>query len=206
VVHRPPDGRVCRSRPRPPRHHRRVLRPQVQREPRLGQLENARQVFSDPNLYQGAGGERVGDLKKLGAALGLGDLKGTSNIDVARAVANQLTLQARSLNGGMPGSLSDSDRNFLARMSTSLDNNPDANQRILDIYDRAHRRAVEADDLRQQYVQDHGQLDEGFRSLLAQRWTPENKRIDAANAEREKAASKPPAATGKRPPLDSIFK
>lgn len=117
-----------------------------------------------------------------------------------------MVLEARTLNGGMPGSLSDKDMVFLGKMTAGLSNTPEANQRILDIYSQLHKRRVELDNQRQSYVDDSEAhplgLDNGFKKQINDKWAVENAARDKAMTAAEAAAPK----TAKRPPLGDIFK
>ena len=142
----------------------------------VGVLRNA---LSNPDVYQGAGGESLASLKKLGSTLGL-DFKETADADVAQAVANRLTLESRALSGGMPGSLSDKDLVFLKDANVGLNKGAAANQRILDIYETLHNRNIERNALRGEYVSKNGMINEGFNTMLSQKWASENAARDKA--------------------------
>jgi hypothetical protein len=64
----------------------------------------------------------------------------------------------------MPGSLSDSDREFLRSMSVSLGNSPEANRRLVEYYMRIQSKNIALEQMRRQYVQEHGRIDENFRT------------------------------------------
>jgi len=166
----------------------------------LTQTQTLRQLLSAPGVYQGAGGEQVLALKKVGNAFGM-NFEGVADADVARAMGNQLTLQLRQLAGGMPGSLSDKDLAFLQQANIGLDKSPEANQRLLDIYEQLHSRTIERDKLRAEYVAgNNGRFDSaGFNKMLGERW-------DAENKARDEAAKAAPTTPKARPPLSSIFK
>lgn len=100
---------------------------------------------------------------------------GVADAELLRALGSQFALKLRdpSMGGGMPGSLSDSDRMFLASMAPGLENTPEGNRKLVDYFRRVSQRAVDVEKLRQQYIQQHGRLDEGFRSAVSQ-WAQQN--------------------------------
>lgn len=160
-------------------------------------VDELRRVLSNPNVYQGIGGDWVASARKLYANMGMGDPQAVSDADVAKALSNKLALQLVQ-NGGnklLPGSFSDSDRKFVTQMSTSLDMSPAANQRMLDIYDRMNKRNAEAEAVRAKHLEANGGIYmPGFRKEIAdlnKRWEQENKERDAS------VKSSPDAQTSK---------
>jgi hypothetical protein len=133
-------------------------------------VADARAALSDPNLKQGIDGPARQMLNKSYAALGFGDASTVANGDVASALSNKLALQMVNAGGTklLPGSFSDSDRKFVVQMSTSLSNSREANQRLLDIYDRANRNVQEAETLRAKHVEENGgRIMPSFRQELS---------------------------------------
>jgi hypothetical protein len=122
-----------------------------------GDVAELRRVFSNPDVYQGIGGDAAQSARKLYATV-TGDTSGAAAIadgDIARALSNKLALKLVQDQGNgklLPGSFSDSDRKFVQQMATSLENNPQANQRLLDIYQRTAERAQAADQARQAHL------------------------------------------------------
>lgn len=170
----------------------------------LGSLTALKQALSDPNLYQGAGGDRVQDLKKMANAfLPEGaQFAGTTNGDVARSIINQMTLSLRNFSGGMPGSLSDKDLAFLKQMGANLDNTPEANARVIDMMTKVHQRTLDVAHMRDEYADAHGgRIDRGFSKTLRQ-YSEANPLFGGDN--NQQAA--PAAAPANRKPLSDIFK
>jgi hypothetical protein len=160
-----------------------------------------RRVFSNPAVYQGQGGEWVQSARKLYAGV-TGDTEGAKNIadaDIAKALSNKLALKLVQDNGAgklLPGSFSDSDRDFVKQMSTSLNNEAGANQRMLDMYDRVVARAQQAEQARAAHLDANGGI---YRpsvkseiGALQKQWAAEDKARNAAEA---KAAADAPAAS-----------
>jgi len=99
------------------------------------------------------------------------DVSGVADGDLANSISNQLALQLRNPNGGagMPGSLSDSDRQFLTSMAPSLGNTPAGNALMIEAAKRVQQRNIIVGQLASQYAQDHGgQLDDNFFQALQQ--------------------------------------
>ncbi len=62
----------------------------------------------------------------------------------------------------MPGSMSDSDRNFLTSMAANTSDTPQAIQMKLDMRIALERRSQEIGQIARAYRQQHGTIDEGF--------------------------------------------
>lgn len=163
----------------------------------LANIQTLRSTLSNPDVYQGGGGETFASLKKLASTLPGLDIRGVADADLAQTVANRLTLESRALSGGLPGSLSDKDLAFLKDANVSLNKDPAANQRILDIYERLHNRNIERNALRGEYVQKNGMLNEGFNTMLSKKWAAENAERDKLEVAPARAA--PTTSTPKMP-------
>lgn len=87
------------------------------------------------------------------------------NKQAAEALTNEIALQARNPSGGagMPGALSDSDRNFLSSMTPGLAKTPGARESIMDTSRKLAKRDQEVAKLARDYYKNHGNtLDNGF--------------------------------------------
>jgi hypothetical protein len=62
----------------------------------------------------------------------------------------------------MPGSLSDSDRQFLSGMVPSLTNVPGGNELIIKAAQAVEQRKIDIAKMATKYAKDHGQIDDGF--------------------------------------------
>lgn len=137
----------------------------------LSRLEG---ILSDPNVYTGAGANLVLQAKRMAKAMGfdVGDLSGPEAIN---AISNQFALELRNPSGGagMPGALSDKDREFLQQSVPGLERTPGANRIIIDYMRRMAQRSVEVDQLRRDYIRENKRLDEGFYDRLAE-WSAAN--------------------------------
>lgn len=137
----------------------------------LSRLEG---ILSDPNVYTGAGANLVLQAKRMAKAMGfdVGDLSGPEAIN---AISNQFALELRNPSGGagMPGALSDKDREFLQQSVPGLERTPGGNRIIIDFMRRMAERSIQVDKLRRDYVRQHKRLDEGFYDILAE-WSEAN--------------------------------
>ena len=86
------------------------------------------------------------------------------------ALSNQIALQLRNPSGGagMPGALSDKDREFLVSMTPNLAKTPEGNAMIIDTAKRMAQRDMEVGQMARDYRQRHGHMDEGFFDELRQ--------------------------------------
>jgi hypothetical protein len=132
----------------------------------IGQLNLLQQALS--GTYQGTGGQTVQKLKKLAQSMGI-DVSGVADGDLANSISNQLALQLRNPNGGagMPGSLSDSDRQFLTTMAPGLANSKGGNALMIEAAKRVQQRNIIVGQLASAYAQKHNnQLDDNFFNEL----------------------------------------
>jgi hypothetical protein len=134
----------------------------------IGKLDRLGTALSTPGVYTGAGGEFVADLKKAAAGLGI-PVEGVAETDVARAISNEITLQLRNPAGGagLPGAMSDADRQFLATIPPGLTNTPEGNRQKLDMLKKVQQRNIDVAREANKYAQANGQLDAGFYQQLA---------------------------------------
>jgi hypothetical protein len=131
----------------------------------LANVSRMRQALADPNVYQGNGGEAYAAVKGYAKSLGF-DISGVENSQLATSLHNQLTLAARKVDG-MPGSLSDSDRNFLSAIAPGLNNRPETNTALMDMMGKMYQRKIEIAKMRDDYVAENGKLDDGFTKRVS---------------------------------------
>jgi len=141
---------------------------------KLAVLDRMETIISDPNIYTGAGANLVLQAKRMAKAMGfdVGDLSGP---EALTAISNQFALELRNPSGGagMPGALSDKDREFLQQSVPGLERTPGGNRLIIDFMRRMAERSIQVDKLRRDYVRQHKRLDEGFYDILAE-WSAAN--------------------------------
>ncbi|MCH4543124.1 hypothetical protein [Ochrobactrum sp. A-1] len=119
----------------------------------------------NPNVDQGSMANAKLQLRKMLNAFGV-DMGDTAPAEMLNALGNQLALKLRdpSSGAGMPGAMSDADREYLKSMSISLGNTPQANALLAQYYIGSQQRAIDLNNLRTEYVKEHGRLDEGWRA------------------------------------------
>lgn len=105
---------------------------------RMQDLRRLGGLIDNPNVYQGSGGEAVLKFKRLGQSLGVA-VEGVTASEALASLGNQLALKMRSTAGGegMPGSLSNQDREFLVSMVPGLGKTREGNRAIVEIMHRA---------------------------------------------------------------------
>lgn len=126
----------------------------------------------DAGVRTGVGADSELFLRKLALTMGVPGFKGTEKIDklakaeLMKAVSGKLALAVRAPNGeagGMPGSLSDSDREFLRTTVPSMLNTPEGNRQLVYVMRAAAARHQAIFDMAVDYAEEHdGQLGPGF--------------------------------------------
>jgi hypothetical protein len=93
----------------------------------------------------------------------------------ARSLTNQLALEMRNPAGGagMPGALSDKDREFLMQSIPGLENDPAAIGTMIDYRVRLAKREQQVAKMARAYRKKNGKFDEGFFDEL-QEWSEKN--------------------------------
>ena len=126
----------------------------------LDQLET---LYKDPNVTQGALAENITGLKGIAASLNI-DIAGKGSEDAIRSITNKFALELRNPSGGagMPGAMSDSDRNFLASIPPSLSNTPTGRALISQGMRSINNRDKQIANMAQRYEEKNGRLDNGF--------------------------------------------
>jgi len=126
-------------------------------------------------LKQAARGVGI-DLESLGVTDDVGPA------EAAKALSNELALQLRNPAGGagMPGAMSDKDREFLVSMVPGLMNTPEGRRTMVETSKKLNQRSVDVAKMARAYVADNGQLDQGFFTAL-QMWADENPLFEAPN-------------------------
>lgn len=109
------------------------------------------------------------DVAAFAKSLGLDIDPKLGNKQAAEALSNAMTLELRNPSGGagMPGALSDKDREFLTKMSPGLGKDPAANKSIIDTAKKLAQREKDVAKIARAYRKKNGTLDEGFYEELA---------------------------------------
>lgn len=133
----------------------------------LRNLDSLEQLFKDPNVAKGGAAENISSLKNLAASSGV-DIKGVGAEQGIQAITNKMALDSRSTaeGGGMPGAMSDADRNFLSNQQPGLNKTPEGRAIIIDNARKLAQRKIEVARMAQRYEQEHGQIDAGFDRQL----------------------------------------
>jgi hypothetical protein len=154
---------------------------------RLGQL------LSNVNTgkFRGTTLELKAAAKSMGFdlnAMGIAD--DVAPAQAARALSNLLALENRNPSGGagMPGALSDKDREFLVQTIPGLENDPAAIGTMIDYRVRLERRSQEVARKAREYRRKNGKFDDGFFDEL-QEWS--NKTPLFAEVDKPAAPAKP---------------
>ena len=141
-------------------------------ESALGAQSKINRVERLDQLLQGVD---TGKLTPVGAeiagyaqSLGLKVDPKLGNIQAAEALSNELALELRNPAGGagMPGALSDKDREFLKSMVPGIEKTSQGRKLITDSYRKLAQRDVEVAQLARDYRNKNGQMNEGFYEEL----------------------------------------
>lgn len=120
------------------------------------------------------------DLKAAAKGLGfdltaMGVADNVAPAQASRMLSNQLALELRNPAGGagMPGAMSDSDRQFLVQMVPNLENDPGAVPTMIEYRTKLAQRDREVARLARQFRQKNNGFNDGFFEELAQ-WSEKN--------------------------------
>jgi hypothetical protein len=162
---------------------------------KLGDYDVLEALVKNPNVLQGPGAERFSlPLRRSAEFMGI-KTEGLPPTQLFQALINKLALEARNPAGGagMPGSMSDADREFLRTMVPSIGNTPEGNAALIQIHKRIAQREIEVSRAAINYAKNNGgRIDLGFYDALAQ-WS----QAKPMWSDKEKAAlsgGAPPAA------------
>lgn len=92
-----------------------------------------------------------------------------ANKEAAVALSGEIALQLRNPSGGagMPGAMSDADRNFLTGMVPGIEKTPEGRALIIDTAKKMAKRDMDVARMAREYRQKHGTINEGFYDELA---------------------------------------
>ena len=95
--------------------------------------------------------------------------------EAARALSNEIALQLRNPAGGagMPGAMSDQDRQFLQSMVPGLEATPEGRKMMIETSKKLNQRALDVAKQARQYLQQNQKLDPAFFNKL-QEWSDAN--------------------------------
>ncbi len=154
----------------------------------------------------GFGREFILKALKLGETLGFetaGIETGVAPGEAAMALSNEMALQLRNPAGGagMPGQLSDKDREFLVSMVPGLGQTRGGRKLLIEARKKLAKRAEEVAALARKYHQKNGAIDAGFEGELDQ-WSERNPLFTAEDfTAREKVRLPAPKSAAERDSL-----
>lgn len=128
---------------------------------RLGQLLEG----VNTGKFAGAGLE----VAKAANTLGFNIDPNMANKEAAQALSGEIALELRNPSGGagMPGAMSDADRQFLVNMVPGLATTPDGRKLMLETAQKLAKRDMEVARLAREYRKQKGSIDEGFYDELS---------------------------------------
>lgn len=129
-------------------------------------LERLDQLFDE--AYTGIGGKEVQSAKRALGILGL-DTEGVGEAEAAQALSAEMALQLRNPAGGagMPGAMSDRDREFLQSMIPSLATTAEGRKLMVATKKKLNQRSIDVAKMAREYRRKFGRLDENFYDQLA---------------------------------------
>lgn len=136
---------------------------------KIATLNRLETLLSDPSVKTGAGAQLALQAARIAkGAFGI-DTEGLGPAEAINAISNQFALELRNPSGGagMPGALSDKDREFLMSLTPGLERTPEGNKLIIDYMKRLAKRDIEIEGLRRDYIKQNKRLDDGFYEKLA---------------------------------------
>ena len=133
----------------------------INRIDRLNQLLHG----VDTGKLTPAGTELAGYAESVGLKID----KNLGNKQAAQALASEMALELRNPAGGagMPGAMSDADRQFLVSMTPGLATSPEGRKQITETVKKLAKREQEVAKLARDYRTKNGQINEGFYEVLA---------------------------------------
>jgi hypothetical protein len=155
-------------------------------------LDTLEQLYKDPNVAKGGLAENISGLKNIGASLGV-ETKGLGAEQAIEAITNKMALDARSTaeGGGMPGAMSDADRNFLKAQQPGLSKTPEGRAAIIANARKVAQRQVQIAQMANEYERTNGRLDTGFDRAVADFANQNQMFADQARATSAPAAAAP---------------
>lgn len=143
-----------------------------------GMLDTLDQLYKDPNVTSGGLAENFTALKGVAASLNI-NIAGKSSEDAIKSITNRFALELRNPSGGagMPGSMSDSDRNYLSSIPPTLSNTPAGRELISYVMRAVNNRDKQVSDFAQKYEEKNGRLDTKFITEM-RKWSDANPIID----------------------------
>ena len=110
----------------------------------------------------------ITEIQALGKSLGIEVDASLGPKQALEALSNEVALELRNPSGGagMPGALSDKDREFLVSMTPGLSKTPEGNKLIIETGRKIAKRDQDVARMARDYRKKKGHLDEGFYDVL----------------------------------------
>jgi hypothetical protein len=140
---------------------------------KIAKMERIGSLLAD---YNGGKLAQTGyELARLGTSIGIKIDPDLPNKEAANALTNEVALTLRSTadGNGMPGAMSDADREFLKSMTPQLGQTAKGRQLLIESNVAALRREQQIASMARQYRQKHGIVDDDFYTQL-QAWSERN--------------------------------
>lgn len=115
-------------------------------------------------LGTGALGKYESTLRGYGAALGIGNAETVGAAELVESITNRMALLMRNPDSGMgmPGAMSDADRNFLKSAQPGIDKTPAGNARMIEVMKRIEGRKQQIGEMATDWLEKHGNM-KGFQ-------------------------------------------
>lgn len=109
------------------------------------------------------------EVAKAAGSLGFNVDPNMANKEAAQALSSEIALELRNPSGGagMPGAMSDADRQFLANMVPGLATTPDGRKLMLETAQKLAQRDMDVSRIARDYRKRNGSINEGFYDELA---------------------------------------
>lgn len=139
----------------------------------IAKLERIGKLLED---HEGGKLSQTGlELAQYANSMGFKIDKSLANKEAAAALSNELALSLRdpSNGAGMPGAMSDADRQFLTSMSPNLGQSREGRQQILNAGVALQKRNQQVAEMARKYSKKYGRVDENFYTQLEE-WANRN--------------------------------
>lgn len=141
---------------------------------KIGTLRRMKSAL-DTGIATGFGQKQLLTLRRAGQTLGI-ETKGLGETEMLEALGNRMALEMRNPSGGagMPGAMSDKDREFLSASVPGLDKTREGNAKLIEYGIRLEERNQAVAKFAADYRKaNNGRLDLQFYDQLAQ-WSAQN--------------------------------
>jgi len=141
-------------------------------QPKIAKIERIGKLLGDYD-----GGKLAGagfELSRLGTSLGI-KVDGLSNKEAAEALSKEIALELRQTGEGtgMPGNMSDSDREYLRSITPQLAQTSEGRRKVIENRVKVWKRDQKIAEMARLYVKKHGAMDDDFFGQL-QDWSNRN--------------------------------